>query len=144
MSEQSRKTNMASEFFTLAQLYRMGLEPLLTLGNKKGVDIYIPRVGREMLSVEVKAVAKRMDWIFGDREFVHAPSKWVVLLCYNGAFESTDSIPDAWIVPSTEVADRLKVAGNGATRYLPRTVVRDLLDEFKDGAGWAKLRAASG
>ena len=144
MSEQSRKTNMASEFFALAQLYRMGLEPLLTLGNKKGVDIYIPQHGREMIAVEVKAVAKKMDWMFGDREFAHAPSKWVVLLCYNGAFESTESIPDAWIVPSADVAARLKVAGNGATRYLPRTVVRDSLGDFKDGAGWAKLRAASG
>ena len=135
---------MASEFYVLSTLYRMGLEPLLTLGNKKGVDIYLPQDGSEMLSIEVKAVAKRMDWMFGDREFISSARKWVVLLCYNGAFENLEQPPEAWVLPSSDIAHLIKVAGNEATRYLPAKLVRESCEAFKDAAGWSQLRANSG
>lgn len=141
MSEQGRRTNMASEFFTLSALYRLGLEPLLTLGNKKGVDIYLPQDGAEMISVEVKAVAKRMDWMFGDTPFAPSPRKWVVLLCYNAAFDELAKTPDSWVVPSALVAKMLRVAGNKTTRYLSAKEVRESLDDHRGDAGWAKLRA---
>lgn len=143
MSEQGRRTNMASEFFTLSALYRLGVEPLLTLGNKKGVDIYIPQAGSEMISVEVKAVAKRMDWMFGDAPFASSPRKWVVLLCYNAAFDDLAQAPDSWVIPSAVVAKMLRVAGNGKTRYLSAKDVRESLTAHHADAGWARLRAAS-
>lgn len=34
-------TNLASEFYVLSMLYRMGFDANLTLGNKKSVDIAV-------------------------------------------------------------------------------------------------------
>ena len=33
-------TNMASEFYVLSMLHRIGVDAALTLGNKKAVDIF--------------------------------------------------------------------------------------------------------
>jgi hypothetical protein len=134
---------MASEFYVLSALYRLGLEPMLTLGNKKGVDVYLPRESGGMLSVEVKAVAKKMDWMFGSSEFEHAPSKWVVLLCFNGAIGDLKAVPDAWVVPSAIVAGMIKTAGNDKTRYLPAKRVREELVSYLAEKGWKQLCAAS-
>lgn len=39
MSEVKQNTNLASEYFILSCLYRVGANSYLTLGNKKSVDI---------------------------------------------------------------------------------------------------------
>lgn len=134
---------MASEFFIMSALFRMGLEPLLTLGNKKGVDVYVPASNGRTIAVEVKAVAGKMDWLLGDREFATAPNKWVALVCYNGDFASPTSLPDTWVVPSTVLAKRIVLAGNKKTRFLRRRVVRDELADFANDLGWQKLRDAA-
>ena len=37
----TNNTNLAGEFYAMHLLYRRGLEPVLTLGNTKGVDILL-------------------------------------------------------------------------------------------------------
>lgn len=39
----SYDTNLASEFYVLAVLHRLGISATITLGNKKSVDIVIAR-----------------------------------------------------------------------------------------------------
>jgi hypothetical protein len=41
MSNKTCNTNLASEFFVLSALHRLGLDAVLTLGNKKSVDIAV-------------------------------------------------------------------------------------------------------
>ena len=38
-------TNLASEFYVLSMLYRLGFDANLTLGNKKSVDITVVLAG---------------------------------------------------------------------------------------------------
>jgi hypothetical protein len=52
-------TNLAAEFYVLSCLHRIGLTANLTLGNKKGVDIVGVREAGDVVTVEVKGVAKR-------------------------------------------------------------------------------------
>ena len=37
------ETNLASEFYILSVLHRLGVDATLTLGNKKSVDILVVR-----------------------------------------------------------------------------------------------------
>ena len=44
-------TNLASEYYVLSMLYRLGFDAYLTLGNKKSVDIIIEK-GNDILTIE--------------------------------------------------------------------------------------------
>jgi hypothetical protein len=57
MGEVSYNTNLASEFYVMSVLYRLGMEPHLTLGNKKSVDIAVLRGPGKALTIDVKGVA---------------------------------------------------------------------------------------
>ena len=37
----SYNTNLAAEFYVLSMLHRLGADAALTLGNKKGVDMWL-------------------------------------------------------------------------------------------------------
>jgi hypothetical protein len=50
-------TNLASEYYVLACLHRLGIAAALTFGNKKGVDILVARESGDAVTVEVKGVA---------------------------------------------------------------------------------------
>ena len=53
-------TNLASEYYVLACLHRLGIAAALTLGNKKGVDILVAREAGDAVTVEVKGVRKAL------------------------------------------------------------------------------------
>src|SRR3990172_7500083 len=55
-------TNLASEYYVLACLHRLGATANLTLGNKKGVDIVVVRDAGDAVTVEVKGVADKYEW----------------------------------------------------------------------------------
>ena len=50
MSDKSYDTNLASEFYALSALYRPGLDAVLTLGNKKSVDLAVVGAARRSIS----------------------------------------------------------------------------------------------
>ena len=57
-------TNLASEFFVMSSLHRLGLAANLTLGNKKGIDIVGACVPVRAITIEGKAVAGKIDVLF--------------------------------------------------------------------------------
>ena len=98
------ETNLASEFFVLSTLYRLGLDANLTLGNKKSVDITVVLGPSDVITIDVKAVAKCMDWPISNRRVAHPDRHFVVLLCYNDAFGDPAVAPDSWVVPFGDLA----------------------------------------
>ena len=61
MPKQAYHTNLASEFYVLSILHRLGIDAHLTLGNKKSVDIVIEN-GNEVVTIDVKGIAGRTTW----------------------------------------------------------------------------------
>ena len=53
-------TNLASEFHVLSMLHRLGLDAVLTLGNKKMVDIVVTSDEGELITIDVKGIAKKI------------------------------------------------------------------------------------
>ena len=49
-------TNLASEYFVLATLYRQGFDAYITLGNKKGIDIIINHNDIKQITIDVKGL----------------------------------------------------------------------------------------
>ncbi|MEP7311556.1 MAG: hypothetical protein ABI859_03150 [Pseudomonadota bacterium] len=66
MKRSGYNTNLASEFYVISLLHRLGADANLTLGNKKSVDIVVVRQAGDAATVDVKAVAGKHDWLVGN------------------------------------------------------------------------------
>lgn len=132
MAQKGYLTNIASEFYVISVLSRLGLDASLTLGNKKRVDITVIFEEGKALTIDVKAVAGKMDWLLGNSEFHMTKNHFVVLVSYEGRFSNLSHLPRVWIVPSVKLAPFVKVAGNNKTRYLSRKTFLVDGEEFEN------------
>jgi hypothetical protein len=132
-------TNLASEFHVLSVLHRRGAEACLTLGNKKGVDIFLIRASGASVRVEVKGVAGKFDWPADNILPQEGRLHFIVLVSYEGRIHDASTVPSVWVVPG-------EVIGTFIKQYEGRRVVSraKLLKEggvFKDG--WQSLQNES-
>ena len=119
-------TNLASEFYVLSMLYRLGFDANLTLGNKKSVDIAVVLGPGRAITIDVKAVAGKMDWLMGSSPDQPKPNHYVVLVSYDGRFGDAQQAPRCWVLRHGEVLPLVKTAsGKGRMRSLSRKAVLD-------------------
>ena len=118
-------TNLASEFQVMAALHRLGFDANLTLGNKKAVDIVVVRSAGDAVTIDVKAVAGKVDWLVGTAGGAPRPRHFVVLLSYDGAFDDPGLPPPrAWVLPHAEFLALVKQAHAPSTlRFVSRKAV---------------------
>lgn len=50
-------TNLASEYYVLSTLYRLGFDAYITLGNKKSIDIILNLNDVRQITIDVKGLA---------------------------------------------------------------------------------------
>jgi hypothetical protein len=96
-------TNLASEFYVLSMLYRLGLDAALTLGNKKAVDIMVTNEDRTIATIDVKGVAKRYDWPANNIRITHHNQHFYVLVSFEGKINDPRLNPSVWVVPADQV-----------------------------------------
>jgi hypothetical protein len=97
-------TNLASEFYVLSCLHRIGLTANLTLGNKKGVDIVVVRKAGDAVTVEVKGTAKKYDWVVNKLSSPHPDRHFVALVSFeNRITDPTMPAPRVWVIPFPEI-----------------------------------------
>lgn len=131
-------TNIASEFYVVSVLSRLGLDASLTLGNKKRVDIAVVFAEGKAITIDVKAVAGKMDWLLGNSVPHQSPGHFIVLVCYEAKFSDPSVLPRVWIVPSVDLGGHIKLAGNGTTRYVPRKAFLQNGKHYENA--WALLK----
>jgi hypothetical protein len=136
-------TNLASEFYGLSMLYRLGMDANLTLGNKKLADIAVVLGPGRAITVDVKAVAGKMDWLMGTPSESPKASHYVVLVSYEGHFEDAKQQPRCWVLRHAENLPLIKTAkGKHAMRYLSR---KEVLERFAERDGdWQALSEDDG
>jgi len=103
MSDQSYNTNLASEFYVLSALHRLGLDATLTMGNKKSVDLAVVRAAGDSVTVDVKGLAGKTGWPV-DHAIEAKAAHFLVFVCYCGKIEDMELLPEVWVVPSTSLA----------------------------------------
>jgi hypothetical protein len=134
-------TNLASEFFVLSSLYRLGLQANLTLGNKKGVDIVVTCGPGRAFTIEVKAVAGKNDWLVGKLGLEAREHHFVALVCYEANFADPQANPSVWILPHDDIVPFVKASKAGSARYISRKQIRESAKKF-EGA-WHLLQDAA-
>ncbi len=110
----SYDTNLASEFYVLSVLHRIGAEPSLTLANKKAIDIYVAISPDEFITIDVKGVAGRYDWPATNVRETKRKNHFYVLVSFEGNIQDPSILPSAWIIPGNRISNFIK-------RYKTRT-----------------------
>lgn len=96
-------TNLASEFYILSVLHRLGVSAALTLANKKSVDIVVARAEGDALTIDVKGAAGTTGF-FVNNQMVSKPNHFVVFVTYLNKFDDPSVEPEVYIVPSADIA----------------------------------------
>jgi len=136
-------TNLVSEFYVLSMLYRLGFDANLTLGNKKSVDIAVVLGPGHAITIDVKPVAGKMDWLMGNPGVSPRANHYVVLVSYDGRFDDAKQAPRCWVLRHEEVLPLIKTAsGKGQMRYLPRRMVIERFSSLDND--WKRLSAPAG
>lgn len=112
MSDKSYNTNLASEFYVLSALHRLGLDAVLTLGNKKSVDLAVVRDAGDSVTVDVKGLAGKTSWPVDNLKEAK-PQHFLIFVCYCGKIEEVEVTPEVWVIPSTKLAPLIYHAPGG-------------------------------
>lgn len=94
-------TNLASEFYILSVLHRLGVNAALTLANKKAVDIIVARDAGDTITVDVKGSAGTTGFFVNN--VVSRPNHYVIFVTYLNRIKEPDVAPEVYIVPSADV-----------------------------------------
>ncbi|MEX8549345.1 MAG: hypothetical protein V5804_17220 [Mucilaginibacter sp.] len=134
--EQKYNTNLASEFYVMSMLYRLGLDAYLTLGNKKGVDIVLRNTDGSSISIEVKGVNKKTDdWPLSSKDISLSANLFYILISYESEIGNLLIHPHLWIIPANLIADKCKKAQTKTGKYLyymSHKVIREQFDDYKN------------
>ena len=93
-------TNLASEYYVLSALYRIGLNAFITLGNKKGIDIVINTNGKKQITIDVKGLQGTTLFPLDNvDENILKPNHFIIFLSFLNKMNDPSSIPEIYIVP---------------------------------------------
>lgn len=115
MGENSQNTNLASEYYILSMLYRIGANAHLTLGNKKSVDIIVER-NEELLTIDVKGLKGTTSFPVDNFKKI-LKSHFLIFISFLNKIEIPNNLPEIYIVPSTELESIHKELDNKSLIY---------------------------
>jgi hypothetical protein len=139
MADKSYNTNLASEFYVLSALHRLGLDAVLTLGNKKSVDLAVVRDAGDSVTVDVKGLAGKTSWPV-DNVKEAKPQHFLVFVCYCGKIEEVEVSPEVWVIPSTKLAPLIYHAPGGR-KVVPRKKLLQEAQEYRNA--WSLIAGKS-
>ncbi|GHV55499.1 hypothetical protein AGMMS49579_18550 [Spirochaetia bacterium] len=118
MSEMQYNTHLAAEFFVMSALHRLGVNALLTLGNKKAVDIVVEK-GADTLTVEVKGLASAGSFPIGSYTAkAQDKNHYYVFVSFLGKIGDPVCLPDVYIVPAKDLDGKGLVQHNKVNNVL--------------------------
>lgn len=139
MSDKGYNTNLASEFYVLSALHRLGADAVLTLGNKKSVDLAVVRDAGDSVTVDVKGLAGTTSWPVNNVKDAKS-GHFLVFVCYAGKIADIDHQPEVWVIPSTKLAP-LIYSAPGGRKVVQRSKLMKDAQEFKNA--WALISGRS-
>ena len=131
---QAKHLELASKFYVLSILHRLGADATLTFSESDNVDLRVVLESGDVLTAEVKALTGPPEWSVA--EFRARARHFVTLVWYSAAAQPTTP-PQVYIVASEQL--RAFIAGQGET-----TVSLEALNEEVHALeAWEQLAVSS-
>lgn len=130
MSDKAYNTNLASEFYVLSVLHRLGLDATLTLGNKKSVDLAVVRDAGDTATIDVKGLAGKTSWPVDNLKQANE-RHFLVFVCFKGLIEDVLQLPEVWVIPRKDV-DQFVYHAPGGRHVLPRSKLINEAEKYRD------------
>ncbi|MDR2070370.1 MAG: hypothetical protein LBP81_02995 [Treponema sp.] len=137
MGEKGNRTNLASEFYVLSVLHRLGVNALLTLGNKKAVDILVWK-GDRALTIDVKGIKGASGFPFNNGVTVNG-GHYYVFVSFLGKMEDPSLVPEVYVVPSKDIEKKhgeleggTLVWKGGNRKVIPLGKLKKLANLYRD------------
>lgn len=104
MGEISQNTNLASEYYVLSMLYRLGLDAYLTIGNKKSVDIIVHK-NNKILTIDVKGLKGKSNFPI-DNWSNKSETHFLIFVCFLNKIDDCIVLPELFIVPANKMENK--------------------------------------
>lgn len=99
--QSTQESGTGSEFLVLSNLFRLGINAFLSFGNTKQIDIIIKAKNGLAITIDVKAVRDYSS--IPVNNVVDILNHYIVVVVYKKKFSDLLTIPDYYIIPSTEI-----------------------------------------
>ncbi|MDD5312830.1 MAG: aspartate ammonia-lyase [Dehalococcoidia bacterium] len=111
MAKEKILTGVSGEYFVAAELSKRGYVASITLRNTRGIDILVSNSEASLtVGIQVKTnTGNRKSWIL-NKKAENYSEKNLFYVFVN--LKSTNERPDYYIVPSEDVANRIKIVHN--------------------------------
>lgn len=124
-------TNLASEFYVLSMLHRLGCDASLTLGNKKSVDIVVVQDSGNVITIDVKGLAGKTSWPVDNVKKV-SKDHFLIFVSYLGKIDDYKTHPELYVVPSEQLEPFVYHSPNGKRQVLQLSRMRKDGSHFRD------------
>jgi hypothetical protein len=99
-------TNLASEYYVWATLYRLGSDAYITLGNKKGIDIILNLNNVRQITIDVKGLqGTTLIPLDNVDESEIKPNHFIVFLSFLNKMSDPTIVPEIYVVPHSKLTE---------------------------------------
>ena len=131
-------TNLASEFYVLSMLHRLGIQATLTLGNRKAVDIVVVRDGGDVITIDVKGLAGITEWPIDNVETENPKQNhFLVFVSFLNRIADPGIVPEVYVIPATSIPPLVYTIKSGR-KFIGLRRLRKEAPEFKHA--WSLLQ----
>ena len=132
-------TNLASEYYVLAVLYRLGFDAYITLGNKKGIDIILNLNGEKQITVDVKGLQGTTLFPLDNvDEQVDKPNHFVVFLSFLNKMSDPLVLPEIYILPHNDLKELMYHNPKGNRKGINLSMLRSSAAAYRNN--WDLLK----
>ncbi len=118
-------TNLASEYYVLSALYRIGLDAYITLGNKKGIYIIVNINDRKQITIDVKGLMGTTLFPLDNvKELLRKPNHFIIFLSFLNRISDPAEVPEIYVVPHNKVAALMYHNPKGTRKGISLSMLR--------------------
>jgi hypothetical protein len=126
-------TNLASEYYVLATLYRLGFDAYITLGNKKGIDIILNLNDEKQLTIDVKGLQGTTLFPLDNvNEQADKPFHFVVFLSFLKKMSDPLVLPEIYILPHNSLKELMYHNPKGNRKGINLSTLRSTAPQARD------------
>ncbi len=129
-------SNLASEFYILASLYRLGINAFVTLGNKKSVDIIVESSAGKQVTIDVKGMKGKTSFPVDNVDFTNLKrNHFLIFVAFLDQMEDPSFYPEIYIIPQSKLEPLLYENPKRTRKTINLGTLRKKANSYKDNWG---------